>query len=945
MEGSTNAFNHGLHRAAVRGDDDGVRYALRLGADVNALDATGKTALICAIAGDNWQRLDPNDASFMTPERIAAIRALINHPKISLLTLNAPHNSMNGVVPLGMASWLNLPRVVQLLLEESADAISVDGMDSHGATALMYAARDGNLEVVQLLLSHGARPDFRDSNYRTSIQFALPHYQILWLCESVLRRHRWREFASADRPHFPISERILELTTHSLPSSDNLDPPPAFIFNTEATSRLLDTLVSSIRSDDLPFIHSLLFSPAISPSSPSSLYPMSAPVLVNLPDAKGWSLVHHALSVKFPSIDLLDSLYCAGADLALFTVNEQWTPLHILAQSQYLFSDDQTHANSLYELVVHLIRDLRAPLSARDKNDETCIHIAAEHGPSLELLACLLDMDKTGVRQLKNSRGLTAMQVAKPEFLPAFGPEAGILQLITTPLGSLSATSPSPNDSFASLSDLSEHLVSQDDSSSLCSPSSIDITLTAHQLLTCLRLSSPSGRHVNDPTELHRLEDAMADSRQHQEAIVQYFRDRVNEIEKELDHLKRTNERIGTLRSSVALSARTKSAFRGVRTIPPKRYHRESEDSTNTMVSYEELNGGSFSSEPSPIDEPQQPFDSVRTLKKSTLLGRSSVGTLAALFDRQQSITVGRVEVDSSFLDEDPSKSHRDSRLLSPISTPDLRHVKMDKKRRKQGEKLKELDSPDKKGASRLKAWFKRIVTSTSHQDLKDPQFSRSPALQPLDVLQGADHLPIQSGVFIRRPAISLSTSGQFIKPDSTIDCALQTSAVVLDAAQRDIRSIHACLASVQQFIDLAHHSITKVERATKRALKLRRAMIAKLRASEPGSLWRDGEVITPTSEPSGERFSPGLLGYSAAVSVRPSVASIHSLQSTHSSIASAAPTITENDDEDTRVIRRLVLRKIEAQMSGAWEDAERAATWLRVLKEVVRGVKRRAYL
>jgi hypothetical protein len=86
---------------------------------------------------NSWQNVDPSDASFMTRERMAAIRALLNDSKISLLTLNAPHNSMNGVVPLGMAAWLNLPSVVRLLLEESADTISVDGMDSHGATALM----------------------------------------------------------------------------------------------------------------------------------------------------------------------------------------------------------------------------------------------------------------------------------------------------------------------------------------------------------------------------------------------------------------------------------------------------------------------------------------------------------------------------------------------------------------------------------------------------------------------------------------------------------------------------------------------------------------------------------------------------------------------------------------------------------------------------------------
>jgi ankyrin repeat protein len=46
--------NFGLHRAAAAGDDDELRYALRSGADVNALDAAGKTALMCAIAGNEY---------------------------------------------------------------------------------------------------------------------------------------------------------------------------------------------------------------------------------------------------------------------------------------------------------------------------------------------------------------------------------------------------------------------------------------------------------------------------------------------------------------------------------------------------------------------------------------------------------------------------------------------------------------------------------------------------------------------------------------------------------------------------------------------------------------------------------------------------------------------------------------------------------------------------
>jgi len=73
----------------------------------------------------------------MTPTRLNALKMLLGHPEISLLTLNAPQSSMNGVIPLGMAAWLNQPRAVRTLLDDSADSVCVDAMDSHGATALM----------------------------------------------------------------------------------------------------------------------------------------------------------------------------------------------------------------------------------------------------------------------------------------------------------------------------------------------------------------------------------------------------------------------------------------------------------------------------------------------------------------------------------------------------------------------------------------------------------------------------------------------------------------------------------------------------------------------------------------------------------------------------------------------------------------------------------------
>lgn len=199
------------------------------------------------------------------------------------------------------------------------------------------------------------------------------------------------------------------MTAASFIPFETLDPPPSVMFSTDATSRSTKTLVESIISSELSFLHSLLFAPPPPPSSTlPALYPLSCPLLVNNPDSRGWSPIHHCVSVPSPSIDILDALYCAGADVSAFTTHEHYTPLHCLALSSHISNErHESYSHSpLYQFVVHLIYDLRAPLSARDANDETCIHIAAEHGHSLDLLLMLLECDVSGsVRELRNARG------------------------------------------------------------------------------------------------------------------------------------------------------------------------------------------------------------------------------------------------------------------------------------------------------------------------------------------------------------------------------------------------------------------------------------------------------------------------------------------------------------------------------------------------------------
>jgi Ankyrin repeats (many copies) len=55
MDVVQHSFDHfGLHRAALAGDDKGVRRALDMGADINGLDEVGRTVVMCAVAGNQF---------------------------------------------------------------------------------------------------------------------------------------------------------------------------------------------------------------------------------------------------------------------------------------------------------------------------------------------------------------------------------------------------------------------------------------------------------------------------------------------------------------------------------------------------------------------------------------------------------------------------------------------------------------------------------------------------------------------------------------------------------------------------------------------------------------------------------------------------------------------------------------------------------------------------
>jgi hypothetical protein len=107
---------------------------------------------------------------------------------------------------------------------------------------------------------------------------------------------------------------------------------------------------------------------------------------------------------------------------------------------------------------------------------------------------------------------------------------------------------------------------------------------------------------------------------------------------------------------------------------------------------------------------------------------------------------------------------------------------------------------------------------------------------------------------------------------------------------------------------------------------------------------------------------SHGLWGYALTLSLRPSCASISSTASDRSALSTAtainsahtktAASVTSGnlhgescDDDETRTMRRLLLRRVEAQLRAAYDEVDSAVRWISIVQDVVGGVKRRTYL
>jgi ankyrin repeat protein len=171
-----------LVAAMKRLDRGAVRDLLRRGADVNAAEADGTTALHWASHHDDLEmagllvdagaRVNAANDLGATPLWSASLNRSIAMVS-RLLRAGADPNAalLLGETPLMVAARAGSPAVVAALLEAGA---RVDARAPRGQTALMWAAAQRHADVVGVLLAHGADVHAR-SDVWSQVMGVSPH--------------------------------------------------------------------------------------------------------------------------------------------------------------------------------------------------------------------------------------------------------------------------------------------------------------------------------------------------------------------------------------------------------------------------------------------------------------------------------------------------------------------------------------------------------------------------------------------------------------------------------------------------------------------------------------------------------------------------------------------------------------------------------------------------
>jgi ankyrin repeat protein len=135
--------NSALHWAVLTRQLGLIKYFVELGAPVDAERADGQTPILLAVHGSDYWYRESRGSSHPTLRN--------NWVLVGSLLANGAHYAISVAAAVG-----DQERVEQLL---SKDGSLAARLDPARISPLAYAAREGHLHIVRLLLTHGADPN------------------------------------------------------------------------------------------------------------------------------------------------------------------------------------------------------------------------------------------------------------------------------------------------------------------------------------------------------------------------------------------------------------------------------------------------------------------------------------------------------------------------------------------------------------------------------------------------------------------------------------------------------------------------------------------------------------------------------------------------------------------------------------------------------------------
>ena len=170
-----------LHQAVHNGNFPLVKVLLRIGFDVNLKDGNGNTAVMIACKKRNYRLVkflvnNGADINITDQYGCTCLDIAVNESEEKIARYLVERDAKWGFNHAIRMTFTH-HTVIYDLIERAKLALDlgfpVDTLDSWGRSILHWAARNGNEELIDLLLSKGADTEIKDEDYKRPVDLAM----------------------------------------------------------------------------------------------------------------------------------------------------------------------------------------------------------------------------------------------------------------------------------------------------------------------------------------------------------------------------------------------------------------------------------------------------------------------------------------------------------------------------------------------------------------------------------------------------------------------------------------------------------------------------------------------------------------------------------------------------------------------------------------------------